>query len=86
MDYFTPSGSSEVQVLYNGTTMSGSVEITIDDDDILELTESFTVRVMEGVSGNFVVDGMGRETVEIQDNEGPSELKLSILIHLTCLV
>lgn len=70
-----------MNAFYNGTTMSGSVEVRIFDDDILELIESFTVRVMEGLSENVVVFGTGRQTIEIQDNEGPGELTVTLGLY-----
>ena len=61
-------------------SMSGSATVTTSDDGILEMTESFTVTIVEGPSGMYSITGGTTDTltVSIMDATGKYD---HIIVH-----
>lgn len=75
-DFFPLSETELVTLLHsNATTATGTTIIEVIDDDLLELTEFFTVEVMNSVNDTFVISGNGSNIIiDILDNEGTGEV------------
>jgi len=58
-------------VTFTAGQTSASFDVAINDDNILESTEMFTLTIMRGTLPDGVTrDGDGQATVSIVDNEG----------------
>ena len=59
-----------ITVTVSNETLTGSATIAIDNDDILERAESFSVEVEDMTISFFMVTGNNSLTLTIIDNEG----------------
>ncbi len=50
--------------------MNGTTDITIEDDELLELQENFIISVDTSSDSTYDISGAGTLTIAIVDNEG----------------
>ena len=78
--------SGPYTVTFTAGDTSASVSVPINDDDILEDDEDFTLTIMSGTLPDGVTrDGAGQTIITLVDDEGEVILTVAIIYSLTCL-